>query len=153
MRGSIIEWFHALPVPDEVLNEVTSEPNTTLGAVRPDTGPFGERFGNKYLIRAYLSNKISRSVQAVGQVEAGDIQLDIPTPFVADPSKGIFIPNQGDVAAYNRGEFYYFKRGAVPAADRFVILGRRYTAKAPPVPIIDANKTICWRLLCAKAEE
>lgn len=153
MRGSIIEWFHAIPVPPSDINVLTGEPNVTLGVQLPDTGAFGEGYPKKPVnIRAFLSSKVSRApLTGFGVVEAGDLQLDIATPFVAEPPD-LVIPTEAMRADFDAGQFFVIPKGGVPRADRFIIQGRRYTAKALPVPIIDKNVTVCWRLLIAKAE-
>ncbi len=150
-RGSVIEWLHALPIDNSRLNPATLELDVTLGKPRQASGPFGEQYMPSVFFTAYLSSKISQVyLSQTGLVEAGDYQLSIPLPFLA--ACGSIQPPASQIDDYNNGVFFVAPRDRTPYTDRFIIEGARYTAKAKPVPILDHNQTISWRLLVKREE-
>lgn len=153
-RGSIISWQHALPTNEATINPFTLEPFIALGADRVPTGPMGESYMAPVLIRAYLSNKISQVfVASFGVVEAGDYQLTLALPFTQFFCEdGQAAPPPGVEDDYNAGNFYVAPRGGTPRTDRFFIEEARFTVQAKPVPILDHNQVIAWRLLVKRDE-
>lgn len=152
-RGSQIQWYHAIPTNEALTNPATLEPFIPLGSTRVPTGPMGENYLTPVTIYAYLSNKISQVYAgSMGVAEIGDYQLTLGLPFNAFLCAPVTQTPPNVVNDYNNGDFFVAERDKTPRTDRFFIEGARYTAKAKPVPILDHNQTIAWRLLIKRDE-
>jgi hypothetical protein len=154
-RGSVVGWQHATPISAQYVDEFTQGPKASLGASPPDgltTGAFGETYCESYGIRAYVSSKVSNALlQQFGMIEAGDQELCVCLPFTPEPHYGIVQLPKHLLKAYNEGEFAQIaKSKTLIAVDRFTIFGRLWAAKGVPVPIVDTNTILAWRILTTK---
>jgi len=152
-RGNRIAWMHAIAPDPSTIDSLTLGPKGSIGAPGSDAGPFGESYMDPVNVKAYLSNKAAAATfQAYGIVEVGDLQLDFAVPFAPEP--GIEPLPEALEQAYNAGDFCIlgqrsddYDDAKTVVFDRFTILGKTYVAKARPVPIVDQDVLIAWRLL------
>ncbi len=117
-------------------------------------GPTGESYGTPYLVRAYISSKVSSlSYQMTGMQDVRDAKIDVYACFAPEPDNGIVLPDAKTLADYNAGKFCVYPRNspdaldlALLARDRFTFQNIRYIVKSAAVPIQDNNITLAWRI-------
>ncbi len=156
-RGSIIDWSHAQPPAAASLDPYYGQPLAPLGgegpagdAVYTASGNLDEVYGPYVKLRAYFTNKNLNEFWArYGGVEAGDAELGFALPFTPEPANCIQPLSPEYFDAYTNGNFAVVRDPAQPTMtfDRFVVDGRRWMAKARPVPLVDANVRFAWKLL------
>lgn len=152
----MVGWLHAQPPDPNTIDPLTRGPKASLGGPPLAPGAFGETYPpdvEAAQIRAYLSNKaMTATFQKFGIVEVGDLQMDVAVPFSPEPYFNIVQLEQPLVTAYNAGEFANVAPGPQKTVtfDQFIIGGVKWVAKARPVPLLDANVVIAWRLLIAR---
>lgn len=153
-RGLIVEWHHAIPASGDRVDPISLEPILTAGGARKALGPSGETYHDPVRVRAYWSKKVSAIfAKQYGILDERDSQLDIAARFVPEPALGIEITDPELRAAYEAGNFCDLTRPddfdshELIARDKFVINGVTWIVKSAAVPIVDANRTVAWRLL------
>ncbi len=154
-RGNIITWQHAIPASGNDIDAASRNLRLPAAGPRVVTGPSGETYGKPYLVRAYISKKISSAImQTYGVQDSRDSQLDLVATFQPEPHNGIVCPDADTLAAYNAGNFCVYPHNdplavslELIARDKFIINGVTWVVKAAAVPIQDSNVTVAWRLL------
>jgi hypothetical protein len=154
-RGNIVAWQHAVPASGYDVDAASRSLRLPAGGPRVVTGPDGETYGPSYLVRAYVSKKISAAImQTYGVQDSRDSQVDVVGTFQPEPANGIVLPDTETLAAYNAGNFCAYPQNAPQAVsleliarDRFIINGLTYVVKAAAIPIQDSNVTVAWRIL------
>lgn len=159
-RGNVIGWYHAIPPDPSSINPFTGQPTASLGGPKLPDGTYGESYPtDPVYLRGYVSNKsVYARFQAFGNVEVGDLQLDFAVPFVAEPYYGIDPLSPSLLKAFTNGDFAFTKpdpsvfseQPQTMVYDRFSWSGRTYIAKARPIPLVDRNVVIAWRLLISE---
>lgn len=159
-RGNVIGWFHASPPDPSSINPLTGQPTASLGGPKLPDGTFGESYPtDPAYIRGFVSNKsVYARMAAFGNIEVGDLMLDLAVPFRPETVYGIIPLPQALCDAYNNGDFAFTRparsafsdQPVTMVYDRFSWYGKTYIAKARPVPIVDRNVIIAWRLLISE---
>jgi len=156
-RGSIVLWHHARPLDPNKIDHFTQGPDVNLGEPSEPMGNFGERYLEPFPIFAYFSNKIHSSFATeYGIVDQGDAQLTIGVPF--DPGVNCELrPLPLELnKAYQEGDFARIQDNGKNLIRYdlfefpFIPHLHKWMAKAPAIPIVDANQVIAWRILIAK---
>jgi hypothetical protein len=96
-------------------------------------------------------------MQLWGNIEVGDMQIDIAVPFKCEPSVGIGPLPEDLLCIYNAGQFAQVPRKGKTydapqsmAYDRFGFQGRIWIAKARAVPLVDQNVIFAYRVLVSE---
>jgi hypothetical protein len=158
-RGNVLTWYHAIPPDPGTINPAMGQPTASLGGPKLAPGTFGEQYPTTpHNIRDFLSSKFTQAqMQLWGNIEIGDMQLDVAVPFRPEPAVGI-VPLPPDLlCVYNEGRFAQVKRKGTTmdapqtmAFDRFGYAGRLWIARARAVPLVDQNVTFAYRILVAE---
>lgn len=151
-RGSIVQWYHAIPASGNRVDPLTKQPILQAGGPRKPMGPTGETYYDPVNLRAYWSKKVSDVfLKQYGVVDQSDSQLNIAIPFAPEPLQQIQILDPDLLAAFNNGDFVHLaKDDTLLARDKFKIGGAHWVVKARAIPIVDANRTVAFRLLIGK---